>query len=501
VRKNVGGVGKVAKTKVAVVGAGTGGLAAAMLLAADGYKVDVYESQPFLGGRNSRLEVGNYKFDTGPTFFMMPHILEEIFAQTGHNLHDYVELRPLDPMYQLRFGATKLDMTTDRDKMEQRIEHHFPGNGSGYRRYLSQEETKFDTLKPLLQRPFTSLTDYIALDTFKALPKLSLTETVYDQLSRYFTAEQLRYAFAFQAKYLGMSPWECPGAFTILSYLEHKWGLFHPIGGVNRLVHAMANVLEQLGGTIHLGQPVQRINTHKRRATSITLTDGSTFATDHVVINADFGHAATHLFEPGTLKKYSPAKLATKQYSCSTFMIYLGLARTVDLPHHTVIFADDYKQNVADITKLGRLSEQPSVYVHNPSALDPTLAPDGHSALYVLMPCPNTLNGTDWALEKARARELVFDQLRQQPELAGFEQDIVVEHIVTPADWQNNYHVHNGATFNLAHHLGQMMYFRPHNKFEEIDGVYLVGGGTHPGSGLPTILESARISAKLITNA
>ena len=487
--------------KVAVVGAGTGGLAAAMLLAADGFEVDVFEKQPFLGGRNSRMQVGEYAFDCGPTFFMMPHILEEIFEQTGRNLHDYVQLMPLDPMYQLRFGDVRLDMTTDREAMEARIEQHFPGNGAGYRRYLKQEEAKFDALAPLLQRPFSSMLDYVAVDVVKALPKLSLGESVYDRLSSYFSDERLRYAFAFQAKYLGMSPWDCPGAFTILSYLEHKWGLFHPIGGLSRLVQAMAEVVQELGGRIHLGSGVQQITTRGRHATGVQLQSGAQHSADHVVVNADFGYAAHNLFAPGVLKKYSPAKLADKKYSCSTFMLYFGLRRKVDMPHHTVIFSGDYQRNVSDITTGNQLSDDPSIYVHNPSVLDPSLAPAGHTALYVLMPCPNTLSGIDWASAKADARARVIAQLKRQPELANFEDDIVVEHVLTPDDWQNNYFVHNGATFNLAHNLGQMMAFRPHNKFEEVDGVYLVGGGTHPGSGLPTILESARISAKLITQS
>lgn len=494
-----GGSGMSKQKRIAVIGAGTGGLAAAMLLAAEGHQVDVYEKQPFLGGRNSRVQIGEYAFDRGPTFFMMPHILEEIFAKTGRNLHDYVKLVELDPMYQLRFGDIHLNMTTNREQMEQRIEQHFPGNGKGYRQFITQEEVKFNTIAPLLQRPFSSLTDYAAKDVIKALPKLHVTDTVYGRLSKYFTDERLKYAFAFQAKYLGMSPWECPGAFTILSYLEHKWGLFHPIGGVNRIIHAMAEALQELGGRIHLGLGVKQVTTEKRRASGVILQDGTAVQADDVVINADFGYAATNLFAPGTLKKYTPAKLAEKKYSCSTFMLYLGLKRKVEMAHHTVIFADDYKQNVADITSGGKISDDPSIYVHNPSALDPSVAPEGHTALYVLMPCPNTLNGADWQTEQVTARERVMQQLRKQPELAGFEDDIVVEEILTPADWQDNFFVHNGATFNLAHNLGQMMYFRPHNAFEEIDGVYLVGGGTHPGSGLPTILESARISANLIT--
>lgn len=218
-------------TRASVIGAGPGGLAAAMLLAAKGYHVDVYEKQPRIGGRSSRLELGEYRFDRGATFLMMPSLLEELFEAAGRSVHDYVDLKRLDPLYALHFGNTVFTPSSDLEQTVAQIEKLFPGNGEGYRRFMHEEQLKFDRVSPLLRRPFTSWTDYLRSDLLRALPRLHALDTVYGRLSKYFTDERLRWAFTFQSKYLGMSPWECPGTFTILSFMEHRYGLYHPIGG------------------------------------------------------------------------------------------------------------------------------------------------------------------------------------------------------------------------------------------------------------------------------
>jgi phytoene desaturase len=235
-----------------------------------------------------------------------------------------------------------------------------------------------------------------------------------------------------------------------------------------------------------------------RKAVGVLLENGEIVHSDDVIINADFGHAATTLFNQRDLNKYRKENLEKKKLSCSTFMLYLGINKPLNLPHHMILFAKDYKQNVNEMTKEMKLSKDPSIYVHHPSKLDPTLAPKGKSALYVLMPVPNLLADIDWELEKLRVKELILSRLEKEPELQDIRHAIEVEKIITPLDWQNEMYVYKGATFSLAHNLSQMMYFRPHNKFEDVDHCYLVGGGTHPGSGLPTIFESAKISASLL---
>jgi phytoene desaturase len=484
--------------KVTVIGAGPGGLAVSMLLAAEGYEVVIYEKQAYIGGRTSRLTLGEYNFDLGPTFFMMPSILEEIFQMSGRQLQDYVEIQEINPLYTLKFNDLSFSPTRNYQEMIHEMERKFPGNGAGYDQFMKIEGEKFERVTKLLQQPFTKITDLITRNMVSAFPKLNAFDTVYGRLSNYFNDERLKWAFSFQAKYLGMSPWECPGTFTILSYLEHRYGLFHPIGGVNKLCDAMAKVIKEYGGKIHTGTGVKQVLVKEKKAVGVLLENGEVVPSDDVIINADFGHAATNLFRQSDLKKYRKVNLEKKKLSCSTFMLYLGINKPLQLPHHTILFAEDYKQNVDEMTKEMKLSEDPSIYVHNPSKLDPTLAPEGKSALYVLMPVPNLQSDINWEDEKQGIRENILSRLEQEPELQDIRAHIEVEKIITPLDWQNEIYVYKGATFSLAHNLSQMMYFRPHNKFEDVDHCYLVGGGTHPGSGLPTIFESAKISATLL---
>lgn len=496
-----GGHIRVNGERVAIVGAGPGGLAAAMLLSAQGMQVTVYEKQHVIGGRCSRVTIGDFSFDRGPTFLMMPALLEELFQMVERNVHDYVDMVELDPLYRLDFGEVKLEPTLDRAKMKDMLSLQFPDVRKDYEAFLAIEGRKFEHVMPLLQRPFSSLRDYARLDVLRALPHLNAVQSVHKRLSRYFGDDRLRAAFSFQAKYLGMSPWECPGTFTILSYLEHQYGLFHPIGGVNRICHAMAAVVEEFGGQIEFGAGVDEIVVQGRQAQHLRLSSGHSVEFDHLVINAEFATAMTKLFKPGALRKHSAPHIDKKKFSCSTFMLYLGVNREIDLPHHTIFFAEDYFKNVREITKLLTLSEDPSIYVHNPSRIDPTLAPPGKSSLYVLMPCPNLRANIDWDAVKNDVRNAILDRLEQEPELTGLRADIEVEAVYTPMDWAEDLDVFLGATFSMAHSLDQMMARRPHNKFEELDNCYLVGGGTHPGSGLPTIFESAKISARLLLEA
>lgn len=481
--------------KIIIIGAGPGGLATAMLLSAKGFDVHVYEKQSQVGGRNVALTLGEYRFDVGPTFFSMPHILEELFQAADRKLEDYMNLKELDPMYDLFFPDKQLTMYRDSEKMNQQINIHFPGDEQGYTRFMNDTRKRMNALMPMLQNRHHRLVDYIRPRTLKALPYLALGKSLYGVLSDYFSSEQLKLAFTFQAKYLGMSPWECPGAFSILSFMEHEYGVFHPIGGVNQISETMAEVVKEHGGKIHLNSGVKKLSLSGKKVTGIQLEDGSSIDADDVVVNADFAHAMEHLVEEPVLKKYSSENLANKKYSCSTFMMYLGVNEEINLPHHSIIFSEDYKQNVEEITQSMKLSADPSIYIHNASITDPTLAPTGKSALYVLAPVPNNFSEIEWDTMKYQFRSLILQQIYNRTGINLTEEIIEVEKILTPRGWEEDYSVYKGATFNLGHQLSQMMYFRPHNRFNELKNCWIVGGGTHPGSGLPTILESARITA------
>ncbi|WP_273850567.1 phytoene desaturase family protein [Guptibacillus spartinae] len=486
------------KKRVIVIGAGPGGLTAGMLLSSKGHSVTVYEKQSYIGGRTSGFERDGYCFDRGPTFLNMPHILEEMFEESGRNVHDYLDLIEVDPMYELKFDDVSFYPTRDQDEMVRRIEQTFPGDGEGYRRFMKEEKEKFEALMPILQNKHDSLLDYGRWRFVKALPKLTVTDSVYKRLSHYFKDERLRLSFTFQAKYLGMSPWECPGAFTILSYMEHAYGIFHPIGGLNQIPQAMAKVIKEEGGEVHTNKGVKQLLLDGKTVKGVELEDGSLEYADEVIINADFAHAVKHLIPTGSVKKYTPEKMEQKKYSCSAFMLYLGVDKKYDLPHHSIIFSSDYKKNVEELTKQKILSEDPSIYVQNASVTDDTLAPEGKSSIYILAPVPNNFSLVDWEERKGDFRRLVLDQLEQRTGFKDIEQHIEVEEMYTPTDWEMDLNVYKGATFNLAHNLPQMMYFRPPNQFKELNNCWLVGGGTHPGSGLPTIMESARITSKML---
>jgi phytoene desaturase len=352
---------------------------------------------------------------------------------------------------------------------------------------------------PCLKKAYSTAAAMLSRPMLRALPHLSLGRSLYDVLGDYFRAEDLRISFTFQSKYLGMSPWQCPGAFGLIPYVEHAFGIDHVMGGLSRISEAMARVVREHGADIRLNTRVKQIEVSGGSARGILLTDGSRVAADAVVINADFGHAMETQFAPGIIRKYTPAKLRNKTYSCSTFMLYLGVDKCYDEPHHNVIFADNYQANIEDISRGAGPSSDMSVYVRNASITDPSLAPQGHSALYVLVPVANTRSGIDWTPERTREyRDKVIARIVAKTSMKDLASHIRQERIITPRIWADDFNLFLGSTFNLGHTLSQMLYFRPRNRFEEVGRVYLVGGGTHPGSGLPTIYESARISSDLI---
>jgi phytoene desaturase len=296
-----------------------------------------------------------------------------------------------------------------------------------------------------------------------------------------------------------MSPWDCPGLFAMIPYTEHAHGVFHVMGGLCQIPVALAKIAEEEGSTILTSCPVSQVIVANGRATGVRLESGDQLEFDEVVINADFGHAMSMFFDEASLGRYRPSKLRKSHYSCSTFMIYLGLDRTFpEQEHHTIVFAEDYHKCLADITKHKIASEDLSIYIRNSAPLDPSCAPDGHSALYILAPVPNNTSGIDWQEYKSAYRERILDLIASRTSYGDLRHHIRAEMIITPEDWERKHSVFLGATFNLGHSWKQMLYFRPHNKFELFENTFLVGGGTHPGSGLPTIFESARISSNII---
>ncbi|MGE3537420.1 MAG: phytoene desaturase family protein [Candidatus Tectimicrobiota bacterium] len=484
--------------RVCIVGAGPGGLAAAMLLAHAGLDVTVLERLPRIGGRTATLEAEGLRFDVGATFFLYPRVLEEICAAVGEDLHREVTLLRLDPQYRLVFGSSgELLATPQVERMEQAIAALAPQDALALRQFLADNRAKLARFQPCLESPFLSWRDVCTPRLLRLLPLLRPWRSLDGELRRYFADPRIRLAFSFQAKYLGMSPFQCPSLFSILSFLEYDYGVFHPLGGCGAVTEALARLASKLGARIRLDEPVEELCFQGKRVVGLRTRSGM-YEADAVVLNADAAGALSRLIPNSLRRRWTDQKIARKRFSCSTFMLYLGVHGCyTELPHHTIYMSDAYTTNLADIEQRHVLSDDPSLYVQNASVTDPTLAPPNKSTLYVLVPVTHQHPQVDWRQEAPRYRALALRQLAR----LGFEdveRRLCFERLVTPDDWAEHYALYRGATFSLAHNLRQMLHWRPRNRFEDVDGLYLVGGGTHPGSGLPVIFESARISSRLL---
>ncbi|MEP6955741.1 MAG: phytoene desaturase family protein [Chthoniobacterales bacterium] len=489
--------GATRERSVVIVGAGPGGLAASILLAAAGLRVRIIERLPLVGGRTSTIEADGFRFDLGPTFFLYPRVLEEIMRTAGTTLANEVELVRLDPQYRLIFGAGgQLDCTPDVAEMERQIATIAPGDAAGFERFLTENRRKLELMQPCLENAFHGWKDMLNPRLLKLVPMLRPHMSMDTYLRRFFSDARTRLAFSFQSKYLGMSPFRCPSLFSILSFLEYEYGVFHPIGGCGAITQALARVAQRLGVEIQLDEPVEELLLENKRAVGVR-TGRGVYRADAVVVNADFARAMSRLVPDASRRRWTEKKIARKKFSCSTFMLYLGIEGRFDLPHHNIYVARDYERNLDEIERQHVLSADPSFYVQNASVTDSTLAPAGMSTLYVLAPVTHQHANVDWSVESARFRALLLRQI-EQAGFTGVESRIRFERMLTPQDWDEQYEIHLGATFNLAHSLDQLLHLRPRNRFEDIPGVYLVGGGTHPGSGLPVIFESARITARLL---
>jgi phytoene desaturase len=484
---------------VNIIGAGPGGLASAMLLARAGVRVRIFERLDVPGGRTSTISTPEgFRFDLGPTFFLYPRVLEDIFTACGYDLRREVEMVRLDPQYRLIFGAGgEMLATPDVARMEAEVSRLSPADHGSFTRFMEATREKFVRFAPFLEQPFESWIDLASPDLLKLVPILKPWRSLDAELGTFFSDERIRLAFTFQSKYLGMSPFRCPSLFSILSFLEYEHGVYHPIGGCGAVSSAMARIAQDMGVEIRYGEPVEGLEFAGRRITAVR-TGSGTHVADATVVNADFARSMTRLVPDRLRRRWNDRKIASRRFSCSTFMLYLGIeGRYDDVAHHNIYLSENYRENLADIEHRHVLSRDPSMYVQNASVTDPTLAPRGMSTLYLLIPVTHRHPNVDWRREGPRYREVALDQM-ERIGIRGVRDRIRYEKMLTPDDWQEGYEIYRGATFNLSHDLGQMLHMRPHNRFEDVERMYLVGGGTHPGSGLPVIYSSARITTDLL---
>jgi phytoene desaturase len=482
-----------------VVGSGFGGLALAIRLQAAGIATTLVEKRDKPGGRAYVYEDEGFTFDAGPTVITDPSALEELFEVAGKKLADYVELLPVSPFYRLCWeDGYQFDYVNDQAELDRQIAAKNPKDLAGYRDFLAYSKAVFEEgyLK-LGTVPFLNFRDMVRAGP--ALAKLQAWKSVYAKVADYIGDEQLRQAFSFHSLLVGGNPFATSSIYALIHALERQWGVWFPRGGTGALVRGMAQLFEDIGGTVHLSAEASKIELVDGRATAVVLRDGRRFAADLVASNADVVHTYATLLS-GTPRGEAAAKsLKRKKFSMSLFVIYFGLKRhRPDIQHHTVCFGARYRELIAEIFKGAELPADFSLYLHNPCATDPSLAPDGAGSFYVLSPVPHLGNADiDWEVEGPRYRDRIFDYLEKYY-IPGLREDLVTSRIFTPVDFRDELNAHVGSAFSLDPVLTQSAWFRPHNRDDVIPNLYITGAGTHPGAGVPGVVGSAKATAGLM---
>lgn len=475
-----------------VVGAGLGGLSAAIRLAARGWDVTVYDKNPEPGGRMSTVTEGGFTWDVGPTLIMMPEVLHELFAAAGRRLEDYLDLRCVDPYYRVVFEEGKhLDLTGTLPRMVESAEALEPGGGAKYLRFLAEaERLSRRTRSALVERSFDGLRDLARPDVLLSLVRARPLGTVASAVAEHFASPELRRAFSFQTLYLGTRPDRTPAAYLMIPFVEAALGVWYPQGGVHQIALAMARLCRELGVQIALDTPVRKIVTRGRRAVGVLLDGARTERADVVVANAEWGYTQRELLDRGQ-------RAAGRDYGCSGVLFLAAVKGPIEGPHHTFILSSDFEGNIADIFEHRRLPEQPSIYLSRPTASDPSLAPPGTELLYILVPGPTLEGGVDWARELPMFRKRVLDRLSCVG-LHDLDGRILAETVLTPETFGARYNLSHGSAFGLAATLLQSGPFRPTIRSRLYDNLYHAGGSSHPGGGVPIVTLAGRMAAERI---
>lgn len=484
-----------------VIGSGFGGLAAAVRLGAKGYRVTVLEKLDAPGGRAYVYRQDGFTFDAGPTVITAPFLFEELWTLCGRRMADDVELRPVSPFYRVRFDdGSVFDYSGDPAAMRAEVARLSPGDVAGYERFLKASEAIYKVgFEQLGHVPFSAWTDMA-----RALPKLLRLQgyrTVYSLACKHVRDARLRMVLTFQSLLVGGNPFATTSVYCLIAFLERRWGVHFAMGGTGSLVRGLVGLIEGQGGSVRCNQGVAEITVEDGAATGVRLDDGQLLRADVVVSNADSAWTYRHLVAPEHRRRWTDRRIDKARYSMSLFVWYFGTRRRYpDVAHHTISLGPRYRELLTDIFDRKLLAEDFSLYLHRPTATDPSLAPPGCDAFYVLSPVPHLQSGTDWRMQAEPYRQSIQRKL-QETLLPDLENQIVSSRMLTPQDFQDRLSSFRGAAFGLEPVLTQSAWFRPHNRSEEIDRLYLVGAGTHPGAGLPGVLSSARVLDTLVPHA
>lgn len=484
-----------------VIGSGFGGLAAAIRLGARGYRVTVLERLDGPGGRAYVFRQDGFTFDAGPTIITAPFLLEELWQLCGRQMSDDIDLRPMTPFYSIRFNDGEMfSCSGDADAMRAEVRRLSPGDVEGYERFMEAAEAIYKVgFEDLGAVPFSSWTDMARV--VPELVRLQSYRTIYGLASKYVRDPRLRFVLSFHPLFVGGNPFSVTSIYGLISYLERRWGVHFAMGGTGSLVAGLVDLIEGQGNRVRYNAEVSEILLDGRRATGVRLASGDTISADVVVSNADTAWTYKNLLPDKVRRRWSNARLDRVKYSMSLFVWYFGTSRRYpDVPHHLIHLGPRYRELLDDIFKHKVLADDFSLYLHRPTATDPSLAPDGCDAFYVLSPVPHLDSGTDWTSEGERYRKAIEQRLAETV-LPGLSDCIVTSRLMTPLDFQDRLLSYKGAAFGFEPVLTQSAWFRPHNKSEDIDRLYLVGASTHPGAGVPGVLSSAKVLDVVIPDA
>lgn len=482
-----------------VIGAGFGGLAAAIRLQAAGIATVIMEQRDRPGGRAYVFEDAGFTFDAGPTVITAPNCLEELFALSNRNLHDHVQLVPLEPMYRLRWpNGFQLDYTADLDAMCRQIHAKNPADVDGYRKFLDYADAVFEAgYVELADRPFLDLWSMVRVAP--QLIGLESYRSVYAMVSRYIKDPQLRQAFSYHTLLVGGNPFSASSIYALIHALERRWGVHYAVGGTGALVTALAELFTAMGGDLRLNAPIDAIVTREGRAAGVRDASGAEQSFDAVVSNADVVHTYRNLLRDEPRLDRVRRSLVRKRYSMSLFLIYFGVrGEYPDMAHHTVLFGPRYRELLQEIFGGSRLPDDFSLYVHAPSVTDPGVAPPGCSAFYALAPVPHLGHAKiDWQAAATGFRDRILAHIEREL-IPNLRENMVTCRTFTPADFESELNAWHGSAFSLEPLLTQSAWFRTHNRDKRVGGLYFVGAGTHPGAGVPGVINSAKATAGLV---
>jgi phytoene desaturase len=476
-----------------VIGSGFGGLAAAVRLGARGYRVTVLEKLDAPGGRGYVHRQDGFTFDAGPTVITAPFMFEDLWALAGRRLEDDIDMRPVSPFYRIVFSdGSKFEYTGDAESMREEVRKLAPGDVEGYEAFVKMSERIFRVgFEELAHASFSS-----PLDMARIVPdmvKLESYRTVYGLVAKYVKDDRLRQVLSFHPLLVGGNPYSTTSIYTLIAFLERKWGVHFPVGGTGALVRGLVNLIEGQGGTVRLNTEVRRILVENKTAKGVVLANGDVVRADVVVSNNDSAWTYRHLIDEKDRPTWPNWRIERSRYSMSLFVWYFGTNRKFDnVAHHTILLGPRYKGLLDDIFEKKVVADDFSLYLHRPTATDPALAPEGCDGFYVLSPVPHLESGTNW-LEAAEPYRQKIENFLDRTEMPGLKGSVISSRMLTPRDFQDRLNSFRGAAVGLEPVLTQSAYFRPHNKSEDVENLFLVGAGTHPGAGLPGVLSSARV--------